>query len=370
MIIISNLYGDNMDIGLVHPELIYPRGAEKQLCKLSYHLMKMGHEVTIYTFEKDENYLFDPMLKNVNITSLNTKWVLNYLFELNQFRWANLIKKISTKIGDHDIINAHNHPAQWISKFTDIPVVWMCNEPYHKPHRLDNYLSYKVRSTLSISTEIETIIKDRYPEMNVETIGSGADLERKIKHIDDDYFDLIFVGPLHPKKRQLDIIKAFSLLKDEIPNARLHFVGGEVGLLSKRLKSSMIDLAQKSQLEIIFYDSISNEELYSLYDIADISVFVPESEPWGIFPLETILGGITTIISDQCGVVDILPDNHPVIETGNIKQLANKILDVKNNYNVYKNETLKTSKLISKNYSWESYSKRMENNFILTLEKE
>ena len=35
--------------------------------------------------------------------------------------------------------------------------------------------------------------------------------------------------------------------------------------------------------------------------MADISVFVPESEPWGIFPLETILGGIPTIISDQCG---------------------------------------------------------------------
>ena len=41
-----------------------------------------------------------------------------------------LIKKISSKIGDHDIINAHNHPAQWISKFTDIPTVWMCNEPH------------------------------------------------------------------------------------------------------------------------------------------------------------------------------------------------------------------------------------------------
>ena len=75
---------------------------------------------------------------------------------------------------------------------------------------------------------------------------------------------------------------------------RLHFVGGEVGLLSKRLKNSMIELAQKNHIEIIFYDSITNEELYTLYDIADISVFVPESEPWGIFPLETMLGGINT----------------------------------------------------------------------------
>jgi len=354
---------DNMDIGLVHPELIYPRGAEKQLCKLSYYLDKMGHEVTIYTFEKEESYLFNPLLENVNIISLNTKWVLNYLFELNQFRWANLIRKISSKIGDHDIINAHNHPAQWISNFTDIPTVWMCNEPYHKQHRLDNYLSSKVKSTLSISAEIETMVKNRYPEMQVETVGSGAALDRKIEHIENEYFDLVFVGPLHPKKRQLDIINAFSLIKDKIPNARLHFVGGEVGLLSKRLKNSMIELAQKNQIEILFYDSITDEELYSLYDLADISVFVPESEPWGIFPLETILGGINTIISDQCGAADVLPNNKFVIETGNIKQLANKILDVKENFDEYKHETMIASKIIRENYSWKAYSKRMEDIF-------
>ncbi|MGB9201634.1 glycosyltransferase family 4 protein [Methanobacterium sp.] len=352
-----------MDIGLVHPELIYPRGAEKQLCKLSYYLDKMGHEVTIYTFEKEESYLFNPLLENVNIISLNTKWVLNYLFELNQFRWANLIRKISSKIGDHDIINAHNHPAQWISNFTDIPTVWMCNEPYHKQHRLDNYLSSKVKSTLSISAEIETMVKDRYPQMQVETVGSGAGLDRKIEHIENEYFDLVFVGPLHPKKHQLDIINAFSLIKDKIPNARLHFVGGEVGLLSKRLKNSMIELAQKNQIEILFYDSITDEELYSLYDLADISVFVPESEPWGIFPLETMLGGINTIISDQCGAADVLPNNKFVIETGNIKQLANKILDVKENFDEYNNETMIASKIIRENYSWKAYSKRMENIF-------
>ncbi|MCE7700140.1 MAG: glycosyltransferase, partial [Methanobacterium paludis] len=114
-----------MNIGIVHPELIYPRGAEKQVCELSYHLNKMGHEVTIYTFQKEDDYIFDSLLKNVNIISLNTKWIINSIFEFNQLRWAHLIKKISLKIGDHDIINAHNHPAQWIAKFTDIPTVWM-----------------------------------------------------------------------------------------------------------------------------------------------------------------------------------------------------------------------------------------------------
>ncbi|KAF5086886.1 Glycosyl transferases group 1 [anaerobic digester metagenome] len=359
-----------MNIGIVQPELMYLRGAEKQVCKLSYYLTKRGHEVTIYTFEKKENYGFDSSLENVNIVSLDTKWFISSIFSLNHFRWVHLIKKLSSKLGDHDIINAHNHPAQWISKFTDIPTVWMCNEPYYRNNFVDKHYSANIHFTLAISHEIEKIIKNRYPKTKLKTIGSGADLEQDIKHINNDYFDLIFVGPLHPKKRQLDIVKAFSLIKNEIKNVRLHFVGGIVDAYSNHIKKSMINLADKNGLSIFFYDSISNEQLHNLYDIADISVFVPESEPWGIFPLETILGGIPTIISDQCGVKDILPHDHPVVETGNIKQLANKILEVKDNYEEYRNKSLKTAKILSENYSWEAYSKRMEKNFIEILNNE
>jgi glycosyltransferase involved in cell wall biosynthesis len=361
-----------MNIGIVHPELVYSRGAEKQVCELSYHLSKMGHEVTIYTFEKEKDYIFDSLLKNVNIISLNTKWFINYIFEFNQLRWARLIKKISSKIGDHDIINAHNHPAQWISKFTDIPTVWMCNEPYRYNssilnklnfYNMDKSLTSNVNLTLAFNSKMREIIQKNYPNNKIEINRSGVTLNRPIHHINNKYFDSIFVGPLHPRKRQFDIIKAFSLIKNEIPNIRMHFVGGDVGISSKTLKKSMSDLAAKNGLEIFFYDSISNEELYKLYDIADISVFVPESEPWGIFPLETILGGIPTIISDQCGVKEILPDDHPVVETGNIQELADKIMEIKNNYDKYKNKTLNDSKMISETYSWESYSKRMESIF-------
>lgn len=351
-----------MDIGIVHPELIYPRGAEKQVCQLSYWLNKMGHGVTIYTFEKNDNYLFDHLLENVEVISLDTKWVVNGLFDLNQYRWAYLIRKLSSKIKGHDVINAHNHPAQWISKFTDIPTVWMCNEPYPKKNRLDSSYSANVKLALSISTVIEEMVKDRYPQLNVETVGSGAGLDMKVVHEDNEFFDLVFVGPLHPKKRQLDIIEAFSLIGEKIPNVRLHFVGGEVGILSKRLKNRMKEQASKNHIEIHLYDSVSDDELYKLYSIADISVFVPESEPWGIFPLETILGGITTVVSDQCGVKDLV-DKELVVETGNVQELADKILEVVADPMKFSEKTLRSANLIQKNYSWQAYTERMEQYF-------
>lgn len=351
-----------MDIGIVHPELIYPRGAEKQVCQLSYWLNEMGHSVTIYTFEKKEDYVFKQLIENVDVVSLNSKWVINSLFDLNQYRWAYLMRKLSSKINDHDVLNAHNHPAQWISKFTDIPTVWMCNEPYPKKNHLDSSYSSHVKLVLSISSMIKEMMRDRYPQLKVEIVGSGAGLDIEVVHEDNNFFDLVFVGPLHPKKRQLDIIKAFSLIGEKIPNVRLHFVGGDVGILSKRLKNSMKEQARKNNIEIHLYDTVSDEELYKLYNKADISVFVPESEPWGIFPLETILAGITTVVSDQCGVKDLV-DNDLVVETGNVPELADKILDVFADPKKYKDKTLRSSKIIQKKYSWQAYAERMEQHF-------
>ncbi len=364
-----------MDIGILHPELIYPRGAEKQVCKLSHYLDKMGHDVTIYTFEKKEDCVFNPLLENIEIISLDEKWISGPSYTYNLVRWHSLIKKISEKIEDHDIINAHNHPAQWISKYTDIPTVWTCNEPYQ--HNISSYMKkmYSIHSLidrkltlstkliLSLSDRIKEIIKSRYPDKKVNVSYSGADLDRKVKHEDNDHFDAIFVGPIQPQKHPFDIIKAFSLINEDIENARLHFVGNTTSFISKKMKNEMIKYAEKNNINATFYGSVSNDKLYELYNIADISVFVSEAEPWGIFPLETILGGIPTIISDQCGVKDILPSDHPIIETGNIRQLAAKILEIRDNYNEYKNKTVKTSKMVSEKYSWKAYSKRMENIF-------
>jgi len=123
-------------------------------------------------------------------------------------------------------------------------------------------------------------------------------------------------------------------------------------------------MASKGEVKIFLYDSITDDELYELYGIADISVFVPESEPWGIFPLETILASIPTIISDECGAKDVLPDDNMVIQTGNISQLADKILEIKDAQDYYKNKTLEYSQIIKENYSWKAYSKRMEHIFL------
>ena len=75
--------------------------------------------------------------------------------------------------------------------------------------------------------------------------------------------------------------------------------------------------------------------------------------------METILGGIPTIISYECGIIDILPNDFPIVKTGHINELADKILEIEENYLEHINKAKKFAKIISDNYSWESYTKRM-----------
>ncbi|MEM4155903.1 MAG: glycosyltransferase family 4 protein, partial [Archaeoglobaceae archaeon] len=183
-----------------------------------------------------------------------------------------------------------------------------------------------------------------------------------------DYLDVIFVGPIHPQKRPLDVIRALTIIKNEnkFQRIKLHLVGE---ILSWALKREIEQLGSQFNIEIQFYGYVSNEKLLNLYSMADLAVFVPEMQPWGIFPLEAILAGIPTIISDQCGIKFILPDDFPVVRTGNVSQLADKILEIIDKYEIYKRLVNKISKDLSENYSWEKYSKRLETIFKAILDK-
>jgi len=223
------------------------------------------------------------------------------------------------------------------------------------PYIIDKRLSSNVKLITTLDSKMQTIIRKAYPDNNSEIIYSGAELDRIIKHVENDFFDIIFVGPLQSRKRPMDILCAGIIVKHKIKNLRLHFIGRDLGL-GKELEF----ISKKYGIPITIYNSIGDEKLYELYGIADLAVYVPELQPWGIFPLEAILAGIPTIISDQCGVTDILPkDKIPVIETGNIQQLANQILEIAKSYSEVKENTRKVSEILKEKYSWEKYTERM-----------
>src|SRR5271157_1329878 len=210
---------ETLDIALAHPELIFPRGAEKQLSKLCYHLSKAGHEVTLYTFEKADPYMFDPLLQGCRTVSLGKRWKTHNLF-VDYPRWYRLCKELAGRMGKHDVLNCHNFPSSWITNFTAIPSVWMCNEPparyswsaplssenalkkllYPPFSLLDSHMTRRISRIACLDSMMKRIITRAYPKIPVDAIGSAAELDRPVRHVENGRKDLLLVAALDPHK--------------------------------------------------------------------------------------------------------------------------------------------------------------------------
>ena len=98
------------------------------------------------------------------------------------------------------------------------------------------------------------------------------------RQFDDDWVNLIFVGRVIPNKKLDEVIRIFAAYKRRInPRSRLLFVGSHGGF---ELYFSMLQelIATLRVPDVHFTGHITNEDLTSFYDIADVFLCASEHE--------------------------------------------------------------------------------------------
>lgn len=371
-------------IALFQPQLIYPRGAERQISELAHQFEKSGNEVHLFTFAKKTPYQYDYLLRRVHVHSLNKSYQPIYsgpnslflqFFHFYRVQFQNILFTwlISKEIKKYslDILNVHNYPGNWLAHFVDIPTIWTCNEPpYWYAYKissffklfflpvilLDTFFSRNIQKIFVLSQEIATIVKQAY-NLPTYVLGSGANLIRKVRHMSNASHDILIVGELHEKKRPLDLLYAIEKLPQKTRNKiHLHFVGDGA------LKNEIIKTAKLHDIDVNLYGRASNEELYSLFDIADIAVFCPEKEPWGIFPIEACLAGIPLICSNEVGFLNQLDKKIAggilIYEVGNTEELAIALEKTLEHFSKYKRLAMRNRKRMEELFSWKKLEQR------------
>jgi glycosyltransferase involved in cell wall biosynthesis len=146
------------------------------------------------------------------------------------------------------------------------------------------------------------------------------------KKVSSENVLVLFVGKLIPKKRPLDLLKAFELLKNkaEVPiNLELWFVGdGE-------LREECEQYIKVHHLESVKIWGFQNQlQLPIFYSAADIFV-LPSGvgETWGLVVNEAMCHGKPIICSHLVGCAKdlVTPSNGMIFEFGNVSQLASCI---------------------------------------------
>jgi len=215
--------------------------------------------------------------------------------------------------------------------------------------------------SLSAKNDFITYTK-RYNKKLLDTsvIYPGADFYKVAKNYKNRYEKLLktkyilFVGTIEPRKKQLEVLKAFDLLSKKHKDLNLIFIGRLGWETEKFLKYLREHLSYDKN--IFYLQDISDEELSLFYQKAYFVTYVSEYEGYGLPVAESLFYGNITIVSDNSSMrevggdlVEYLPKN---------KDISEAIADIIRSYLKDKNSYLQRKKMIKSTYiprSWDDF---------------
>ena len=173
-----------------------------------------------------------------------------------------------------------------------------------------------------------------------------------------DYKDLLFkysirekqfflaVSSLDPRKNFVNLIKGYQQLSTSVP---LLIVGSK----GKSFNDENLNNYEHNQ-NIIFTGYISDEELVKLYKSALCFVYPSLYEGFGIPPLEAMLCGCPTIVSNTSSMPEVCGDASIYVDPMDINSITKAMNDVIGDDNLRKNLIEQGYKRVNK-FDW-SYS--------------
>lgn len=155
---------------------------------------------------------------------------------------------------------------------------------------------------------------------------------------------LLYVGNIKPHKNLINLVKAFKLIKDEIPHD-LIIVGKKEGFITG--DNHIYDLVKDIQDRVIFTGYINDDLLKQYYKQADLFVFPSLYEGFGLPPLEALATGTKVICSDIPVLKEVCDKNASYFNPIDINSIEESI---RTNINKDFNKECKFIK-----YNWNKY---------------
>jgi glycosyltransferase involved in cell wall biosynthesis len=127
----------------------------------------------------------------------------------------------------------------------------------------------------------------------------------------------LFCAKLVPKKRPIDLLRAFSRVRPQAP-CGLVYVGD--GALAPELRREVDRLGLGR--DVYFLGFRNQSELPAIYGAGDVLVLPSDVEPWGLVVNEAMACGMAVVISDHVGAGPDLVENSRVFPAGDVAALA------------------------------------------------
>lgn len=142
--------------------------------------------------------------------------------------------------------------------------------------------------------------------------------------------EVVFTGTLTEKKGVVSLVKAWPLVLEKIPDARLHFYGKDgsaPGIPSMRAHLVAL-LPETARGSVVFHGHVERTELKAALRRARAAVFPSYAESFGIAPFEAMGTACPTIYSRRGPGPELVRDGVDglLVEPGNPEEIAGAIL--------------------------------------------
>lgn len=177
--------------------------------------------------------------------------------------------------------------------------------------------------------------------------------------------DLLYVGQIHHYKGVHTILEALLRIQtsSNIGGVRLRVVGKG----NPEYTESLASMARKSNLNVNFLGYQSHENLGKIYQESDCLVFPSIwDEPFGLSHLEAMANGLAVISTSHGGPAEFLKHkiNSMLFEKENSYQLAQRILQLRDNHDLYNKIASEGHKEVQNYFNLERYTTDIESQLI------
>jgi glycosyltransferase involved in cell wall biosynthesis len=189
---------------------------------------------------------------------------------------------------------------------------------------------------------------------------------RKRWSISNDQKIILFLARIHKIKGPDLLAKAFTLISKNNNNLKLVFAGPDGGYLTF-LKGLIRELGIEEK--VLFTGPLYERDKFEAYVDADVYVLPSVYETFPISIIEACACGTPVIVTDRCGIANIIDGQVGLVVPYNADALGEAILNILSDDNKKQEYGARGKLLVQDKLNWTNISEKLETVYINTLKQ-
>lgn len=359
-------------------------GCTRVAFELSKALVNNGNDVTILTTDMKNRFERNVGYKNPEIS--NGVKIYRFKNISNRLAWDRYIytdigicNYLHKNIKNFDIVHLHDFRS-----VQTIATAYFCHkhkipfviQPHGAPLATNHLLKCILDKTFTryaldkssfiislTNDERNRLIESGIQQNKIKMLPNGIEQTpsrsnattsfKRFFNIPDDIKIILFLGRIHPIKGIDLLLKAYHQSINKLERCKLVIVGPDYGDL-RRIERMVSELGLNDDVRIIGHLDGHMKDM--AYQEASLYVLPSKFETYPMTVLESLVNGTPVIVTDRCGIADMIKDRFGLVCEYDENKLAYAIQFLLNNSDLSMKFGIDGKNYVSNELNWEKIS--------------